>query len=68
MWDSIGALKLTEILRPKLMGEPVNNHILPAVRELAPDYEAMNRLVSTPHKGPVSVDGKTEGTPGKRTG
>jgi hypothetical protein len=54
--QSIASLKITEILRPKSEGEPVNGHIVPAVHEPAPDYEAMRKLVGTPSYVPVLLD------------
>jgi hypothetical protein len=54
--QSIASLKITEILRPKSEGEPVNGHIIPAVYEPAPDYEAMRQLVGTPANVPVLVN------------
>lgn len=48
MYQSVATLDLSEILKPKSVGEPVNNHVVLAVREPAPDYEAMRRLVANP--------------------
>lgn len=56
MLNSLANLTLTEVLRPKPQGEPVNSHVVPAVREPYPDYEAMNRLVATPRLMPKSSD------------
>lgn len=45
---SIADLTLIDILRPRERGEPVNAHILSAVLELPPDYEAMRRIAGFP--------------------
>ena len=46
MLASLASLTLTEILRPKAAGEPVNSHVIPSKTEPAPDYDAMRRLAS----------------------
>ena len=48
MLHSLATLTLTELLRPRSQGEPINRHVLAAVQEPLPDFEAMNRLATNP--------------------
>ena len=60
MRDNIASLKLIELLTPKPRGEYVNGHVIQSVREPAPDYEAMRRLVSAPVTGTETPDEQSE--------
>jgi hypothetical protein len=44
--DSIGATRLSEVLREKNTGEPVNAHIVHLPPEPIPDYDAMQAVIS----------------------
>lgn len=50
---SIASVTLTDLLRPRSEGAQVNAHVLTAPKELAPDYEAMRKLVATPEDPPI---------------
>ena len=50
---SLASVDLAELVRPKPQGERVNSHVTFVVREPAPDFEAMRRLVSTPVVVPI---------------
>lgn len=41
----MGYTDYTELFQPKPVGEQVNTHVVPAVREPSPDYAAMQRLI-----------------------
>ena len=43
--DYLGSTDFTEIFKPKPVGEKVNSHVVPAVAEPKPDYDAMQRLI-----------------------
>lgn len=43
---SFGSTDFSEVFKPKPIGEPVNSHVVPAVPEPQPDYEAMQRLIN----------------------
>jgi hypothetical protein len=42
---TLGYADYTELFQPKPVGEPVNSHVVPAVREPLPDYAAMQRMI-----------------------
>jgi hypothetical protein len=48
VFDSIASVRISDLLRPKSMGERVKANVVQPVQEPIPDYEAMNRLVSSP--------------------
>ena len=55
-FDSLGAT-FREALNPKEVGEQLVSHVLPAAKEPAPDFEAMNRLLkNTQEKWTVPKD------------
>jgi hypothetical protein len=43
--DIVAATKLSDALRPKTEGEPVNVHVVRAQKEPQPDFEAMRKLI-----------------------
>lgn len=52
--DIVGYADFTELFQPKPVGQPVNAHVVPAVREPAPDYAAMQRIIEgAPTRGPT---------------
>lgn len=44
--DAIAATKLSDVLKPQAVGEPVNVHVVQPAIEPQPDFESMQRLVS----------------------
>ena len=44
--DTIAATKLSDVLRPKAEGEPVNVHVVKLQPEPKPDFDAMRKLVA----------------------
>lgn len=56
--EVFGNIDFTEMFTPKPIGETVNSHVVPAVPEPRPDYDAMQRLIeggnkpATPPKNP----------------
>jgi hypothetical protein len=44
---SLGSTDLEQLFRPKPVGEPVNTHVVERVKEPAPDFDAMRRIVET---------------------
>ncbi|MDE2097074.1 MAG: hypothetical protein KGL39_07495 [Patescibacteria group bacterium] len=59
----IGGVPLKDMTRPTSVGIKVNVHVIPAVVEPAPDFEAMRQLVAGPAKGPKAPikDDNTKG-------
>ena len=57
------SLSLEDALRPRRAGEPVRMHVVAAVSEPAPDYEAMRRLVSGEDRHQDSTDVATTSKP-----
>jgi hypothetical protein len=50
---SIAATKLADLVQPKTAGDPVNVHVVEAVNEPKPDFDAMKRLIeSDEHRSP----------------
>jgi hypothetical protein len=47
---SIASTRLSEVLRPKSSGEPLNAHVIHLPPEPLPDYDAMNALISGDRK------------------
>jgi hypothetical protein len=43
--DFIASTKLADFLAPKRSGEPVNVHVVAPVREPAPDFDAMQKVI-----------------------
>ncbi len=43
--QAFGSTDFTEVFRPKPVGDTVNVHVVPAVLEPKPDYDAMQRLI-----------------------
>jgi len=43
--DIFAAQKLSDALRPKAEGEPVNVHVVSRPRELGPDFDAMQKII-----------------------
>jgi hypothetical protein len=43
----LGSSDLEQLFRPKSVGEPVNTHVVERVKEPAPDFEAMRRVIET---------------------
>lgn len=58
MANSIASFSVSDLVRPKAEGVPVNSHVIPAVFEPSPDYEAMRVLVATP----LEMTGSWHGT------
>ncbi len=56
MTKSLGSLRISDLLRPKSLGERVNESVVPAVIEPAPDYAAMQRLVANPDAARIVRD------------
>jgi hypothetical protein len=53
--DSIASIRVSDVLRERNVGEPVNVHVVQLPREPTPDYQAMQELItgnekSAPHK------------------
>jgi hypothetical protein len=44
---SIASIRISEVLRPKNIGEPVNVHVVRLPREPIPDYDAMRDLIKS---------------------
>ena len=44
--DIAAAMKISDALRPKAEGEPVNIHVIPQLTQPKPDFEAMRRLIA----------------------
>jgi hypothetical protein len=53
----MGHADFTEVFHPKPVGERVNTHVVPAVREPLPDYDAMQRTIEN---APAQVDPKNK--------
>lgn len=51
--NGFGNIDFSEVFKPKPVGETVNVHVVPAVAEPHPDYDAMQRL----------IEGRDEKTP-----
>ena len=47
---------LSEIFKPKTVGETVNTHVVMAVPEPKPDYAAMQRLIKGVEKLPSNPE------------
>ncbi|WP_160123545.1 hypothetical protein [Rhodovarius lipocyclicus] len=45
MIDDVAVARLSDIMRPKSHGDRVNSHVIRAVKEPQPDFEAMRLLV-----------------------
>jgi hypothetical protein len=45
LMDIFSAQKLSDALRPKAEGEPVNVHVVSRPRELGPDFDAMQKTI-----------------------
>jgi hypothetical protein len=43
--NSIASIRVSDVLRAKNIGEPVNVHVLQLPREPVPDYDAMQELI-----------------------
>ena len=48
---AVAATKLSDVLRPKSSGEPVNVHVVQSVHEPQPDFAAMKRLIESSEYG-----------------
>jgi hypothetical protein len=57
-YDGLAALKVSDLTRPTSAGETVNAHVVPAVREPAPDFDAMRRVIEG--QGAQSQDGRSK--------
>ena len=55
-YNTIAATKVSDLTRPKSVGTPVNTHVVQAVKEPTPDYEAMRRVIEG--KGTPPQDGR----------
>lgn len=42
---AIASTKIEDIFRPKVVGDPVNSHVVDSVREVEPDFDAMKRTI-----------------------
>ena len=56
--QGLGKVDYTELFQPKPVGEQVNVHVTVDVREPAPDYAAMQRLIVGIDKPVVEVTEK----------
>lgn len=45
MFTSLAAAKLSDLLRPQYVGNPVNSHVIDSVQERTPDFDAMKRAI-----------------------
>jgi len=57
---SIAATKLADLLQPRSSGEPVNAHVVEAVTEPKPDFDAMKRLIESDEQRPSVPTSGTE--------
>ncbi len=48
--NAIASTDLLEALRPQTRGEPVNVHVVPAVKEPEPDFDEMQRIIQGPQE------------------
>ena len=64
MMKALGNIELSEFLRRRPAGEPVNKHVVEATPEPKPDFEAMRKLVHgddhTPDTGRDAASDKTK--------
>jgi hypothetical protein len=44
---SIAATKLSDLVKPTAVGEPVNVHVVQPAHEPQPDFDAMKRLIES---------------------
>jgi hypothetical protein len=44
---SIASIRVSDVLRAKNIGEPVNVHVVQMPREPIPDYDAMQELIKS---------------------
>jgi hypothetical protein len=60
---AVAATKLSELIREKSKGEPVNVHVVEAIREPKPDFEAMRKTIegNRESKAPGTEKGESEG-------
>jgi hypothetical protein len=47
MFTSLATAKLSDLLRPHYVGNPVNSHVVESVKERTPDFDAMKRAIET---------------------
>ena len=48
--NAVASTDLREALRPQPRGEPVNMHVVPAVKEPEPDFDEMQRIIQGPQE------------------
>ncbi len=48
--NAIASTDLLKALRPQTRGEPVNVHVVPAVKEPEPDFDKMQRIIQGPQE------------------
>lgn len=58
--EAFGSTDFTEVFRPKPVGESVNVHVVPAVPEPRPDYDAMQRLIDSGRSPPAAPKGEPQ--------
>ena len=46
LMSAIAQTKISDLIKPKWEGDPVNSHVVEQVTEPKPDYDAMNRMIS----------------------
>ena len=54
--DFIASVKISDVLRAKNIGEPVNAHIVELPREPLPDYDAMEAMIRGTDNVPNSLE------------
>ena len=57
-YDTIAATRLRDVIQRPSTGEPVNVHVVSSPQEPKPDFEKMNRLVSSDAVKPEPTERK----------